>query len=161
MAKPFDFRASSSRWWRPVAFSVNYWWTFCYPFLTLTFVGQGSFRYDGFVEVKERPEETPFPSPPPSCTRRSNATWVGHAILLGDRWIRLSQILIIAANDVEFASRGEKYETRSLVSSRRRKFSLKFAAYERKWLSKLSREAFCCALSPRVRQALRSLHTRF
>ena len=47
---------------------------FLYPFLTLNFVGQRSFRYDGFVEVKERPEETPFPSPPPSCIRRSNVT---------------------------------------------------------------------------------------
>ena len=52
--------------------------------------------------------------------RISEFSRVGHVISLGDRSIRLSQILTIAANDEEFASRGKKYQLWLIFSSRPR-----------------------------------------
>ena len=95
--------------------------------------------YVGFVEVKERLEEPPFPYPPPSRTRSSRVLWVGHAILMDYRWIRLSQILAIAANE---------YQTRLMFSLRpaRRISHQTFAAHERKRVSKLSLEVTLSSL---------------
>ena len=45
---------------------------------------------------------------------------VSHAILLDDRLAWLSQILMIAAHSEEFASRGKKYQTSFIFSSRTR-----------------------------------------
>ena len=49
-----------------------------------------------------------------------NVTRVSHAILLDDRLAWLSQILMFAAHSKEFASRGKKYQTSLIFSSRPR-----------------------------------------
>ena len=62
----------------------------------------------------------PFPFRRPSWSPSSYVTWVTHVILLDDRLIWLSQILMIAAHSEEFASREKKYQTSLIFSSRPR-----------------------------------------
>ena len=86
--------------------------------LPMFLVGQLYFFFNGIVEVKGQVQVPPFPFRRPSLS----------AILLDDRPAWLSQILMFAAHSEEFASRGKKYQTSLIFSSR-------------------PREEFCSALS--------------
>ena len=55
---------------------------------------------------------------PPSWSSSSCVTWVNHTILLDDRWAWLSQVLMIATHNKEFASWGKRYQTSLIFSSR-------------------------------------------